>query len=293
MRYNPKDLIRTERYQSEGFDLFKFTPETPSSNTPVVLAPGFNAGHESYGLLIQELCKNGFTVICTEYRPEAQIQPQKLGFIPDVDRVKRHAIKSAINLGTLAGGKVHFVGHSKAAIEGIPIIKKNPDKIEGCILIAPRGILKKKNPVGALGTLIAGEVRNSLGKRRLKKRFPELKDTLKLIKKAEKQYGKFGPKYLIEILSTVTQTIQDSFRQLQEYGVRVVVMPQQNDGYYPPEQMRKILKEVDFPEEDLLILSGIYGALHGAVKYDPTVCQDIVEALKEIEENKHHSHFLE
>lgn len=273
--------MQCERDSYTGFDLLTFRPENPTSNYPIVFASGYGTGPASYELFIRQLCKKGFTVICTEYQPQSKGQPKLLGIVPDVHKVKQQAIRTAVEK---AGKKVHFVGHSIGCLEGVPILKDYAENIASCTLIAPRGVMPERSRWKAAKELWAGDIRNGETKKKLINSFPEAGVIFRNIREKEKKYHKYGLRYLAQLLAFAPQTIHHHFRDLRAKGAKIIIIAHTNDGYVPVEEYSNVLKEDDAPVDGFLVISGNYGGIHGTIKHDTLSCRAISGLIKKLDQ---------
>ncbi len=219
-RCNMGENPKMERRHFRGFDLVKLVPEHPTSSLPVLIVPGYRCGADSYELLMRCLASSGLTPVCIDYQPEAEDQPKKWGMFPDVNKVKQEAMQVAIDTEGFPNEQgikqVQVIGHSKGALDTILFAKDHPKNFVNCVLAAPRGIMMPTNTLAAMNALRIGDRRNKRDKVRFTEEHPELSQQLADIRRIERRFEADGTRYLMEIVTTATQTIHNHFQYVKD-----------------------------------------------------------------------------
>ena len=271
---------KIERKHFNGFDLVRYTPEHPTSLIPVVIAPGYRSGADSYKLLAKVLCSQGFIVVCTDYNPKSPGQPKKWG-MADVNKVDQQAIRTAVKtegyINKQGIRQVHFYGHSLGSLNGVMVAKDIPESFLSCVLNSPAGIREDMNEAKAIFTLMRGSKRNEDSKKQLVKEHPELAKKVSELK--EEKFRKHNFRYFLQAITTASTTIHQYFEGIREKGTKIIIIAESDDGFYPQELYRSILEEAKVAVDGFVVVRGI----HSEIRYTPDLCRFICDILRTIE----------
>lgn len=263
--------MNAEKIELTGFDLIKVTPDKPSTNIPVLIAPGFATPAQDLHLIIEVLASQGFTALCPDYKYGYAGEPKKpfpFSRLPNVDLAKQRVISAlATELGPL-----DVISHSKGAIDVVAAAKRTPLLFRNIIMDAPSGI-HNWNRAEAVARLRLGETRDGQDKKRLKQE-GQFTDWLEAHQGRATQYRQnFFWQCYTEIFTGAAASIHRDLQPLRDNGIKIVIVAHEGDSMFPLKTYREVLGD---DAEDFIIRPGI----HGSIKFDPEVGFFIADLLK-------------
>lgn len=261
------------------FDLLKLTPEKPISKIPVLVAPGFGTGAQTYKLLIEQLCSNGFITISPDYKYGHE--PKKWLFFPNVDAAKQQALFATIEtegyLNEQGIRQVNVVAHSKGAYDIAMVALKHPENFRNIIMVAPGGLRPKMDFFKSIRTMKEDDHKDKEDKAQLIKiAEPEVAKLVLENNAYGKNYKKDKIRYNIEGLTSATKSMEKYLPELRKKGIKIVIISQVSDSMYPPNSFSSFVKN---NVDEFIELPGI----HGEVKFRPDGGQFVSNLLKKLE----------
>ncbi|MBI2330271.1 hypothetical protein HYU94_02690 [Candidatus Daviesbacteria bacterium] len=265
----------TECRSFPGFNLEIYWPKNQIFSVPVLVAAGFSSNAESMQLVSHELALAGFIALCPEFK--IGYEPRRLGFLPDVDRAKRKAILHTIG----DFGPVDVIAHSKGAIEIISVARDYAS-FRNILLVTPGGVHPNRGFFSVAWNLIMGDFRNHKHKKQLEQEGGVITDLLRVNSKISKAYRKNKTRVILENLTSAAVSIDQYFSELQRRGIKIAIVAQEDDGYFSPDYLNPQGGDIKGVER-FVVLPGV----HGAMKFVPKSCREIICILKEMIQISH------
>lgn len=227
-RLQKKESVNIDGTVLEVIDLH---PETPKSDVPVLLAPGWAPSLKVFRENMLTLARLGRRVIAID-APHG-IPTERIEGLSDPEARKSAAILHVLQAKGI--GKVDVIGHSEAGLYVTAAALQRPDQFRNIVLVDPAGIIGEdrleKLSARFIGD-ITRQVRDAVWNlfrgdhRRTSRTLRALHEGGKPIRSSPRQSFK-------EVQVIASTQIQDRLRKLKEMGKGISVIHAVDDGAFP------------------------------------------------------------
>lgn len=255
---------------NENFDLYDVSPESPKTNIPVAIMPGWSHTPEVWKENARVLVENGRRVVSLDApHGSDQLRAAEAEDIPEAELRRVSAFLAGLDATGLQ--KVDAMGHSEGAIDILLAAKLEPDRFRTVILINPGGLIGSDVFTSLVGrfavekTLAAvrGIREGTLSKS--KTSFVEgIKSVMRQPVRAFKEVQAIANANLVHLL-----------RDIKEKEVNIVIIHSAEDPVFPFLRMNKSIQkekrvedrlgetEPELGGEILKLLDGVYSVKGG------------------------------
>ena len=221
-KYQPQSI----QLDGQPVEVIDAAPDHPTSEVPVLYAPGWNPDATVLRQIMPELTKVG-------RRGIALCAPHGIGGKSnDPETRKAQAVLALIKEKNLS--KVDAIGHSEAGLYLIEAALKEPEKFRSILLINPAGIIGKDSLPGLAARFVKSMVLD------FSRRCQELVQKGKhqehsrlmrhILKGGGPSLSPYAPK---EVNALASRQVGDSLSTLREKGVHICIMRTKGDEAFP------------------------------------------------------------
>lgn len=235
-KFSNPEILKSEDFEGK-IKVIDLEPDTPKSETPLLIVPGWAATAEVHKDNAIEFAKRGRRTIAISAPHGVEVSPENED-MPLAELRKAQSVLEVLNQKGIERADV--VTHSEAALFVTAVALQNPERFRTIVYNAPAGLIGEDSfwqLAQRFSTDILTQVKNTLtGRAKFSKVNTVFTEALKTILA--------GPqKSLDEVKAIASIQIQESLKQLREKGVKVIIVHPVNDKAFPMERMQQMLKK--------------------------------------------------
>lgn len=259
-----------------NFNVIRVEPKHFTSETPVIITPGWGGPEAVYKGIMQSFYDSGRTTLFPLYpiydRPRSR---NPVTILMDVRNAKNATISGIIEIfgEEYAGSRrVDGLGYSAGAIDLILAISGNEESLRKLLLIAPAGI-SDQGFIRTLNRIISGAGKSDAIDEERKKENLATEDIINENQRSTKHYvdqnkvGAYG-----EVLGMAWHTVQDRFPAFKEKGVPIGVIAHEKDLLFP---LDVIHRTAAHSVDKFIVGQGV----HGELQYNKDFQKQVVDTL--------------
>lgn len=280
-QFEHKEKLRLAGGTAEVVDI---SPDAPKTEVPVLIAPGWGCGIETYKPAIKTMSEQSRRVISLNHPRiggDMSKTPEEA-----LHKYPKEQLRKAMNLIELLNQKgieeTDVIAHSESSINVAIAATLHPELFRNIVFFAPAGLIGKDT----FTRLLQGFVGQAThGRPKSLSKIPITETEKQVAATAAKDALKYFAKNPIRAtkeaksIADEQSQIHEMLRYLHEKGIGIVVMSGVDDPVFPQDKIQKIAKK-DMLDGYLTLIGG-----HGAIGEHPELhmaaAEEMLTALEE------------